>query len=656
MPVVFVVAQITNCYNAGAISAGYYDSGAPTSPSVIAGGICGDGSGYISNYTSDSFLITDCSNAGDISATAASTSHGGGICGSVSYFNLIGNSCNLGNVSSVSSRHVAYAGGIAGIGEDSGSISNCYSIGDVLSNASEYAAYAGGIFGSLNFHNPDGNGNGILNNCYVAGSVLANSISYSAYAGGICGTFDRNVDVGTSSYIISNCVTLSDKIEAWGEDTRNSYKYLISHVGSAPSVKSGNLVLGDIAGSAIDDADAHISLEESKTESTYTDIGWNFNEVWNINSVKNDGLPFLSNAEPAMKPVDAFIIASVSGIGGSIHPFGTEKITSGGAITFTITPNNDYVIDSVRADGVDHGAVSAYTFNEVIESHIISASFTYIGDNGNGDGNGNNDGDDENNNNDGDNNENDGDENNGNNDNSDNNGDNNTGGNNNNAGGGSYTGGSGGSSGGTTEKTNEATEEKPGTASDTESTPSESATTAQFNDTANHWAAEAISFVVAKGLFNGVSETEFAPNAPMTRAMFATVLSRYAGGTAAGTAGFGDVPAGKWYTDGVLWAAENGIVSGTGDGLFDPNGNITREQLAVMLYNYAKFAGLDIGALDDLEDFADSADVSEWATEALQWAVASGLISGKPGDLLDPKGPATRAEVATILQRFITGQ
>jgi hypothetical protein len=159
--------------------------------------------------------------------------------------------------------------------------------------------------------------------------------------------------------------------------------------------------------------------------------------------------------------------------------------------------------------------------------------------------------------------------------------------------------------------------------------------------------------VVSEGLFNGVSETDFAPNAPMTRAMFATVLVRYAKGTAAGSASFGDVPAGQWYTDGVLWAAESGIVSGIGGGLFDPNGNITREQLAVMLYNYAKFAGLDVDDLADLEAFGDGADISGWAADALKWAVASGLITGKPGDLLDPQGSATRAEVATILQRFI---
>jgi hypothetical protein len=102
-----------------------------------------------------------------------------------------------------------------------------------------------------------------------------------------------------------------------------------------------------------------------------------------------------------------------------------------------------------------------------------------------------------------------------------------------------------------------------------------------------------------------------------------------------------------------LWAAENGVVSGVGGGLFDPDGEITREQLAVMMFNYAKFAGFGTDGAVSLDGFGDGADVSEWAAEALRWAVGTGLITGKPGRLLDPKGTATRAEVATILQRFI---
>jgi hypothetical protein len=232
--------------------------------------------------------------------------------------------------------------------------------------------------------------------------------------------------------------------------------------------------------------------------------------------------------------------------------------------------------------------------------------------------------------------------------------DNNNNNNNNNNSSGNNSGGGGGGSAGTTTpantEENKTDEENPVPAPDGQTG---QGTTPQFSDTAGHWAGEAIAFVVSKGLFNGVSSTEFAPDAQMTRAMFATVLFRYADGAANGTASFGDVPAGKWYTDGVLWAAENGIASGVGGGNFNPDGNITREQLAVMLYNYAKQSGLDISGSADLEEFGDKAALSAWAEEAVKWAAASGLINGKPGNLLDPKGFATRAEVATILQRFI---
>jgi uncharacterized repeat protein (TIGR02543 family) len=185
-------------------------------------------------------------------------------------------------------------------------------------------------------------------------------------------------------------------------------------------------------------------------------------------------------------------------------------------------------------------------------------------------------------------------------------------------------------------------------------TPSTGATASisQFSDVRNHWAYDAISFVVSKGLFNGVSDNSFAPDATMTRAMFATVLARYAGGTALGTASFGDIPARQWYSNGVLWAAENGIVNGIGNNLFDPNGSVTREQLAVMLYNYAKSKGLDMSATGDLSAYGDAAGVSDWAKDAMIWAVSTGLITGKPGSLLDAGGTATRAEVAVILQRF----
>lgn len=168
------------------------------------------------------------------------------------------------------------------------------------------------------------------------------------------------------------------------------------------------------------------------------------------------------------------------------------------------------------------------------------------------------------------------------------------------------------------------------------------------------WFASSVYYALKNGLMNGVSEFVFAPNSPMTRAMLVTVLWRYEGSPKEGKNTFTDVPAGQWYTDAVAWAAENGIVGGVGNGKFDPNGNITREQMAAILYRYAQKKGFDTSAKGDLNGFPDKASVSAWATDAIAWTVAEGIINGNGGKL-DPQGNATRAQVATILMRFIEG-
>ena len=174
-----------------------------------------------------------------------------------------------------------------------------------------------------------------------------------------------------------------------------------------------------------------------------------------------------------------------------------------------------------------------------------------------------------------------------------------------------------------------------------------------FTDTSGHWAADAIDFASSRELFNGTSATAFSPNEEMTRAMLVTVLHRMEdeAETAAENA-FADVPDDTWYTDAVLWASENGIVNGVAEGQFDPDANITREQLAAMMYRYADFLGMDTAASGSLSRFHDGSQVSPWASDAMKWAVRNGLISGKIPTILDPKGNATRAEVATILQRM----
>lgn len=170
----------------------------------------------------------------------------------------------------------------------------------------------------------------------------------------------------------------------------------------------------------------------------------------------------------------------------------------------------------------------------------------------------------------------------------------------------------------------------------------------------DHWAYSAVKRVYTRGLMVGVSDTSFATDQALSRAMLASVLYRLAGEPAVTAENpFTDVPADRWYTDAVIWAAENGIVVGCGDGTFRPNAPATRAQTAVMLYAYANFAGRNTSQRADLSAFADAADVPSWALAEMQWANAAQLILGRDGKLLAPNAEATRAEMATILSTFI---
>ncbi len=175
-----------------------------------------------------------------------------------------------------------------------------------------------------------------------------------------------------------------------------------------------------------------------------------------------------------------------------------------------------------------------------------------------------------------------------------------------------------------------------------------------FGDVAeSDWYYEAVSFVSQYGVMSGTSDTSFEPDKNMSRAMLVTVLYRLAGEPAVnGTNNFTDVQDGQWYTDAVKWASANGIVSGYGGGLFGTNDSVTREQLATILYNYAKNKGCDMTKTADLKTFADASKVSSWAETALSWANGTGLIKGETSTTILPSGNATRAQAATILMRF----
>ena len=166
---------------------------------------------------------------------------------------------------------------------------------------------------------------------------------------------------------------------------------------------------------------------------------------------------------------------------------------------------------------------------------------------------------------------------------------------------------------------------------------------------ATHWAAGAVEFVTSQGLLQGTGTSTFAPGQPMTRAMLVTALWREAGSPVVNYAmDFDDVDEDQWYTEAVRWAVSKGIVAGTGKG-FSPDAALTRESLAAILFRYA---GGQVSA-DDLSGYADGASVSAWAREAMNWAVAQGLITGKSGGRLDPGGTASRAEVSAILMRYV---
>lgn len=170
------------------------------------------------------------------------------------------------------------------------------------------------------------------------------------------------------------------------------------------------------------------------------------------------------------------------------------------------------------------------------------------------------------------------------------------------------------------------------------------------------WYYSAVSFAYYNGLMNGVAAEKFDPNGTMTRAMLVTVLWRLDGGSADGTSPYTDVPEGTWYTDGVIWATENGIVNGVGNGKFDPNGTVTREQIATILYRYAAYRGVDVSDRASLDLFTDAGAVSDYARAPMQWAVQTKLISGRLDHkqlYLAPQSGGTRAEVATILMRFL---
>jgi hypothetical protein len=191
-----------------------------------------------------------------------------------------------------------------------------------------------------------------------------------------------------------------------------------------------------------------------------------------------------------------------------------------------------------------------------------------------------------------------------------------------------------------------------------------------FDISLSDWFYSDVEYAYVNGLMTGVSATEFAPTAKLSRAMLVTVLYRYASASVgdgvldvppSSSPAFSDVPSNQWYSDAISWAAANGIVTGVGDNKFAPDEYITREQFATVLFRFAKeqwSVGSGQWSVDgdagDLAAYTDIDDISFWATDALAWAVSSGIIRGDGGGSLNPQNTATRAEAAAMLRRFLS--
>ena len=180
------------------------------------------------------------------------------------------------------------------------------------------------------------------------------------------------------------------------------------------------------------------------------------------------------------------------------------------------------------------------------------------------------------------------------------------------------------------------------------------AVTEKFSDvSAGAWYAGSVQRVVEAGLMNGVSDSAFSPNTNVNRAMLATILYRLAGEPGPGVDNFGDVKATAYYADAVSWAAATGMVTGYGNNSFHPNQDITRQELATILYRYAKWMGYAVDGGKDLSAYTDRGQIASWARDAMAWANGAGLINGRGENTLAPTATATRAEVATMMARMM---
>jgi len=315
------------------------------------------------------------------------------------------------------------------------------------------------------------------------------------------------------------------------------------------------------------------------------------NAVTHVN-IKESDTPIVEAKE--------YTIKAIAGANGKINPSGEIKATEGKQLLFIFTPDSGYKVNDVKVDGASLGAVLEYTYDSVNADSEIEVTFKKIRS-------------------------------------------------------------SGGSPGGSSSsgKSDEETIEKPTdeTTTKEETTKEEPVKTEWVNPFSDvktgDWYYEYVKYINEKELMKGISETEFAPNNTVTRAMFVTVLYRLEKEPTGAKADFADVPEGTYYENAVGWALQNGIVNGVSETEFAPDNTITREQMAAIIYRYMKFKGIDMSVSEnvDVTSYEDFENILDYAKDAFRFACSNGIISGTSETTLAPKESLTRAQMAAIFQR-----
>ena len=706
-------SDINNCYNTGKISASSNASiSYPYSSTAIAGGICGSSTsirdcfnlgevtasspmdaasagGISGSYTSGAG-INNCYNAGSVFASAATDSdvtddylsaRSGGICGEGrngyegSGYNVRGygiSGCfNTGTVSS-SNTASAFVGGIFGYNLATIEISKCYNAGTVSASATD-AISIGGIAGNSFMTE--------ISDCYNTGTVTAANAA-SIKAGGICGQI-----VG----IITNCYNIGQLSAAAAADSNiggicgagNDWIY------ADPTMNSYCL---DLHGSSFGTL---LTSEQMKSADSF--VGFDFTNIWDISPSTNNGYPHLMN-DAGDDSNHIYTVTVAAGAGGTATGGGTYK--PGEKVTLTAKPNSGYVFSGWYEDGKiipESGAVYEFSADKhgTLEARFLPTySITVTaGAGGTATGGGTykrgekvtlvatpdsgyvfdgwyEDGEKI-----------------------------------------PYaeavyefvvtnlrtiearflptysitlTAGAGGTAtgGGKYKRGEKVTlTAKPdsgyvfdGWYEDGKIIP-EIGVVYEFpaiklrtiearfiniwknpysDVPADAWFYKGVEYSHINGLMKGTSDTTFEPDVILSRAMLATVLYRMEGEPKVTYSNvFSDVPNGQWYSASIIWASENGIVNGYGNGLFGTNDDITREQLATMIYRYARYKKYDLSPSADLSGYTDAGEISSWALDGVRWCVAEKLVTGMPDATLAPGGTSNRAQCATILMRFM---